>query len=177
MRLQEGVFNTFPFKFHLIWNNTGELIKLSFEFCFDVKPKILKMSSSKVLNWIKSFYWAFLDYWNFKKDFVDVPHRILLTEFQIFVLKRLRELKTGEVLTYGEFAERIGQGKAFRAVGRALSKNPLPLVYPCHRIVGKKGLTGYSQGLLMKQFLLYRELNYKFLTKNVKSMTQLDQEP
>jgi methylated-DNA-[protein]-cysteine S-methyltransferase len=171
MKIQEAVFNVFPFEFHLTWNEEGELIKLQFKFSFDIKPKIKVLSSSIVLDWVKNFYYSLLNYWNFKEDYIKVPHKIWATNFQIKVLKELQSLKIGEILTYKEFSERIGFKKAYRAVGLALSKNPLPLVYPCHRIIGNKGLTGYSQGLLLKQFLIYRELNYKFLTNNVKKMT------
>jgi len=94
-----------------------------------------------------------------------VPHQIAVTEFQAAILNELKLLKIGEVITYKKLAEKIGFNKAYRAVGKVLSKNPLPLIYPCHRVIGTKGLTGYSQGLLIKQFLLYRELNYKFFDK------------
>jgi len=172
MKVQEAIFSVFPFKFHLLWNDSGELIRLNFEFSFDTEAKILNLTSPKLLDWIKAFYQAYLDYWNFKKSSVEVPHKILATDFQIVVLKELKKLKIGEILTYRELTERIGYKKAFRAVGKALSKNPLPLVYPCHRVIGSKGLGEYSQGLLIKQFLLYRELGYKFLTNNVKNMTK-----
>lgn len=171
MKIQEAVFNVFPLEFHLTWNERGELIKLQFRFNFDTTLKIKALSSPMVLDWIKNFYYALLDYWNFKEDYIKVPHKIWATNFQIEVLKELQSLKIGEILTYKEFSERIGFKKAYRAVGLALSKNPLPLIYPCHRIIGNKGLTGYSQGLLLKQFLIYRELNYKFLTNDVKKVT------
>ncbi|MCD6490270.1 MAG: methylated-DNA--[protein]-cysteine S-methyltransferase [Thermodesulfobacterium sp.] len=160
----------FPFKFHLFWNDSGELIRLNFEFSFDREAKIFNLTLPKLLDWVKIFYQSFLDYWNFKKSSVEVPHKILATDFQITVLKELKKLKIGEVLTYKELTERIGYKKAFRAVGNALSKNPLPLIYPCHRVISSKGLGRYSQGLLIKQFLLYRE--YKFLTNSVKNMTE-----
>ncbi len=171
MKIQEAVFSVFPFEFKLSWNVKGELIKLQFRFSFDVKPKIKAFSSPMVLDWIKNFYYALLEYWNFKENYIKVPHRIWSTNFQAKVLKELQSLKIGEILTYKDFSERIGCKRAYRAVGLVLSKNPLPLVYPCHRIIGNKGLTGYSQGLLLKQFLIYRELNYKFLTNYVKKMT------
>jgi methylated-DNA-[protein]-cysteine S-methyltransferase len=171
MKIQEAVFNVFPFEFHLTWNERGELIKLQFRFNFDTTLKIKALSSPVVLDWIKNFYYALLDYWNFKENYIKVPHKIRATNFQVRVLKELQSLKIGETLTYKEFSERVGCKKAYRAVGLVLSKNPLPLVYPCHRIIGNKGLTGYSQGLLLKQFLIYRELNYKFLTNDVKKVT------
>lgn len=171
--VQEAILNLFPFKFYLQWNDSGKLIKLNFELTFDLQNKIIFISSPKVLEWIKIFNYAFLEYWNFKKNFVDVPHILLASDFQIKVLKELRLLKIGETITYKNLAERIGNKKAFRAVGSALSKNLLPLVYPCHRVISSKGIGNYSQGVLLKQLLLYREVNYKFLTSNVKNMTKI----
>lgn len=171
MKVQEAIFNVFPFEFHLTWNELGELIKLHFKFNFNKKPEIINLSSLQVLSLLKNFWLAFLNYWNFKENYIKVPHKILATDFQAKVLRELRSLKIGEILTYKELSERIGHKKAYRAVGKVLSKNPLPLIYPCHRIVGNKELKGYSQGLLIKQFLIYREFNYKFLTSNVKKVT------
>ena len=163
--MQEAILSLFPFKFYLTWTDSGRLIKLQFKFNFDINPTIVSISSSKVLNWIKNFYYAFLDYWNFKENRIKVPHQIAVTKFQAAILNELKLLKIGEVITYKKLAEKIGFNKACRAVGKVLSKNPLPLIYPCHRVIGTKGLTGYSQGLLIKQFLLYRELNCKFFDK------------
>ncbi|PMP65339.1 MAG: hypothetical protein C0190_06925 [Thermodesulfobacterium geofontis] len=176
MEIQEAIFNVFPFEIHLIWNEVGELTRLQFRFNFDRDPKIIYLSSPQALKWLKNFYFAFLDYWNFKENYIKVPHKILATDFQAKILRELQRLKIGEILTYKKLSERIGYKRAYRAVGKVLSNNPLPLVYPCHRIIGNKGLTGYSQGLLIKQFLIYRELNYNFLTSNVKKVTQIFKE-
>ena len=66
----------------------------------------------------------------------------------------------GETVSYGEIAERIGQDvTASRAVGMALNKNPLPLIVPCHRVVGSSGdLTGFRGGLAWKRALLGLEM-------------------
>ncbi len=160
--MQKAILNLFPFVFYLFWNEEGKLIKLSFSFSFDLEPKILQIDSIKAKKWIEEFYEAFLAYWNFEKDRVEIPHLENFTEFERKVLKELSKLKIGEVITYKTLAERIGYFKAYRAVGRVMAKNPLPLVYPCHRVIGNKGLTGYSQGLLLKQFLLYREIKQGF---------------
>ena len=77
------------------------------------------------------------------------------TAFQQAVWNSLLEIPYGEVRTYGEIADRIGKPGAARAVGQAANRNPLWIVIPCHRVVGKNGaLTGYAGGLQMKQFLL-----------------------
>ncbi len=80
------------------------------------------------------------------------------TPFQQRVWTALREIRYGEVTTYGELALRIGQPTASRAVGLANGKNPLSILIPCHRVVGSDGsLTGYGGGLERKRFLLSLE--------------------
>ena len=169
--MQEAKVNLFPFYFQLLWDEEGNLLSIKLKFSFKLKPEIEYLTDKKVLNWVKKFYKALVEYWTFKKNFIDVPHRIQVTKFEKIVLAELRKLKIVEIITYKELAERIEANKAFRAVGRALAKNPLPLVYPCHRIISKKGLGGFSQGLLIKQFLLYRELKYRTFDINDKFLT------
>jgi len=78
--------------------------------------------------------------------------------FQRKVLRTLHALPFGRVITYGELAARSGSPGAARAVGTAMSKNPLSLVIPCHRVVGASGaLGGYSGGLPNKKTLLVHE--------------------
>lgn len=80
------------------------------------------------------------------------------TEFQKKVWNVLRQIEYGCTATYGHIAEKIGNPKASRAVGMANSKNPLPLIIPCHRVVGANGkLTGYALGLEAKERLLNLE--------------------
>ena len=80
------------------------------------------------------------------------------TTFQQRVWQALREIPAGTTSTYTEVASRIGVPKAVRAVARACATNPLALVVPCHRVVGKDGgLTGYRWGLERKRILLERE--------------------
>jgi len=78
-----------------------------------------------------------------------------LPDFQRDVLVELIRVPYGHVDTYGGLARRIGKPRAARAVGGALNRNPIPIVVPCHRIVGASGsLTGYGGGLERKQALL-----------------------
>jgi methylated-DNA-[protein]-cysteine S-methyltransferase len=80
------------------------------------------------------------------------------TPFQLDVWKRLCEIPYGETTSYGEIARRIGHPEAARAVGLANGTNPLPIVIPCHRVIGSTGkLTGYGGGLLIKEKLLALE--------------------
>lgn len=78
--------------------------------------------------------------------------------FQQRVLKALERVPFGRAITYGDLADRIGNRRAARAVGGALNKNPIPIVLPCHRIVGSTGnLVGYGGGLDRKRALLELE--------------------
>lgn len=80
------------------------------------------------------------------------------TLFQQKVWQALQEIPYGETISYGTLANQIGQPKAARAVGLANAKNPLPIVVPCHRVVGSNGkLTGYAGGLHFKEALLALE--------------------
>jgi methylated-DNA-[protein]-cysteine S-methyltransferase len=78
--------------------------------------------------------------------------------FTVRVLGELAAVSYGETATYGELAARAGNPKAARAVGMVMNRNPLPIVLPCHRIVGTSGsLTGYAGGLWIKERLLRLE--------------------
>jgi methylated-DNA-[protein]-cysteine S-methyltransferase len=88
----------------------------------------------------------------------DLPLAPTGTPFQIAVWQELQVIPYGETISYGELARRIGKPKAARAVGLANGANPLPLVVPCHRVVGSDGrLTGYGGGLPIKEALLAHE--------------------
>ncbi len=77
------------------------------------------------------------------------------TAFQKQVWQALLTIPYGTTVTYGEIAERIDNPKAFRAVGLANRSNPIPIIIPCHRVIGKNGkLTGFAGGLDIKQALL-----------------------
>lgn len=80
------------------------------------------------------------------------------TAFQKLVWQELRKIPFGRTASYGEIAERVGNPKACRAVGMANSKNPIPIIVPCHRVIGKDGsLTGFGGGLEVKKQLLKLE--------------------
>lgn len=77
------------------------------------------------------------------------------TAFQQSVWRQLQQVPYGQTTSYGEIARQIGNPKACRAVGLANGKNPLPIIIPCHRIIGRDGsLTGFGGGLEVKKQLL-----------------------
>jgi methylated-DNA-[protein]-cysteine S-methyltransferase len=80
------------------------------------------------------------------------------TAFRKQVWTALCDVPWGETVSYGDIAKSIGRPSASRAVGAANGANPLPIIVPCHRIIGSSGkLTGYAGGLHIKQFLLQLE--------------------
>ncbi len=88
----------------------------------------------------------------------DVPLAMEGTEFQLRVWNALREIPYGETISYAQLAERIGNPQAVRAVGLANGSNPIPIIVPCHRVIGSDGsLTGFGGGLSTKKKLLELE--------------------
>jgi len=92
-----------------------------------------------------------------RRDF-DLPIDLRVAPFHEEVLHELARVPYGRVDTYGALAARVGRPRAARAVGTVMNRNPIPIVLPCHRIVGANGsLTGYGGGLHVKRALLELE--------------------
>ena len=91
----------------------------------------------------------------------DLPLKLSGTEFQMSVLHALQQIPYGETTSYSDIAERIGRPKAVRAVGAANGRNPIPIIVPCHRVIGSHGdLTGFGGGLDTKEALLRLEAEH-----------------
>lgn len=98
------------------------------------------------------------EYFAGTRQVFELPLHPLGTPFQLAVWQELGRIPYGVTLSYGELARRIGQPQAMRAVGAANGRNPLPIVLPCHRVIGANGsLTGFGGGLPTKRFLLAME--------------------
>ncbi len=97
---------------------------------------------------------AFERYFNGEVEcFSNIPLKPEGTAFQQAIWQALREIDYGELSTYGELALRINNPKAVRAVGGAVGSNPISIIIPCHRILGKdRTLTGFGGGLEAKRF-------------------------
>lgn len=92
----------------------------------------------------------------------DLPLEPSGSEFQRQAWQALRQIPFGETLSYGEQAASLGDKKMARAVGAANGKNPIPIVVPCHRVVGSTGhLTGFAGGLNVKAWLLDHEFRVR----------------
>lgn len=97
-----------------------------------------------------------------RKNFENINLKLTGTDFQLKVWNEIKKIPYGKTLTYKEVANLIGNEKACRAVGNALNKNPIPIIIPCHRIVGSSGdLTGFAYGVDLKKKLI--ELENKFV--------------
>jgi methylated-DNA-[protein]-cysteine S-methyltransferase len=99
------------------------------------------------------------EYFHGRRQRFDLPLDIaLLADFNRRVLRELARVAYGDVVTYGELAARAARPRAARAVGTVMNRNPLPIVLPCHRVIGANGkLVGYGGGLERKEALLRLE--------------------
>jgi methylated-DNA-[protein]-cysteine S-methyltransferase len=99
------------------------------------------------------------EYFDGKRHRFDLPLDIgPLAAFYRSVLGELAQVPYGEVVTYGELAARVARPQAARAVGTVMNRNPVPIVLPCHRVIGSTGkLVGYGGGLERKEALLRLE--------------------
>jgi methylated-DNA-[protein]-cysteine S-methyltransferase len=93
-----------------------------------------------------------------KLEEFHLPLSLIGTEFQLRVWQMLQTIPYGETTSYGELARRLGNPNASRAVGLANGSNPIPIIIPCHRVIGSNGsLVGYGGGLPNKKALLALE--------------------
>ncbi|MBD5160757.1 MAG: methylated-DNA--[protein]-cysteine S-methyltransferase [Oscillibacter sp.] len=98
------------------------------------------------------------EYFAGKRRTFTVPLAPAGTDFQRKVWAALRDIPYGETVSYGDLARRIGKPGAAIAVGQANSRNPIPIIVPCHRVIGADGkLVGYAGGLEIKKTLLRLE--------------------
>lgn len=98
------------------------------------------------------------EYFEGKRRVFDLPLAPHGTEFQLLVWRELANIPFGTTRNYAQLAQRIGNPSAIRAVGAANGRNPLPIVLPCHRVIGADGaMVGFGGGVAVKEFLLQLE--------------------
>ena len=120
----------------------------------DPRHPVLKKAAEEIQDYLKG-----------KRTSFSVPLHFAGTDFQSEIWRQIARIPFGETITYTELAERAGVPKALRAAGTATGRNPLSLIVPCHRVVGKNGgLGGYAGGLDRKKRLLAVEMNTRDLT-------------
>lgn len=136
-----------------LYEEFGLLCKLSFG-----KIQCEKYENYNETVTLKNAYCELDEYFNRKRKSFDIKLNLKGTEFQKNVWYELMKIPYGETRSYCDIAKNIKKPLAYRAVGLANNKNPLPIIIPCHRVIGKNGcLTGYRDGLHLKQFLLNLE--------------------
>ncbi len=122
----------------------------------------IKDAEIKLTNLIQETFDQLDDYFKGKRKEFDIKIKLKGTSFQQKVWEELVRIPYGSTLSYKDIATKIGNMKASRAVGKANNKNPIPIIVPCHRVIGKNGkLVGYAMGLEIKQMLLDLENKYK----------------
>ena len=121
----------------------------------------------------KDIFTQFSEYFEGTRRDFTLPLCLNGRAFEMRVWKVLLQIPYGETRSYGEIAAVCGNPKAARAVGQAVHRNPLPMIVPCHRVIGASNFGGYAGGLAIKRFLLRLEGARKengevFLVKNSK---------
>ncbi|NIJ42113.1 methylated-DNA-[protein]-cysteine S-methyltransferase [Parvibaculum indicum] len=124
-----------------------------------------KEGSAKARRHLAETRKALADYFaGTRKEFSDIALDMQGTDFQRSVWSALLTIPFGETRSYGDIARQIGNPKAVRAVGLANGQNPVPVIVPCHRVIGANGkLTGFGGGIETKQWLLAHEDTKKSL--------------
>lgn len=98
------------------------------------------------------------EYFQGVRQSFDLPLDLKGTDFQVQVWRGLEQIPYAGVVSYRDLAASVGRPKAFRAVGQANHRNPIPIIIPCHRVIGSDGaMTGYGSGVWRKQWLLEHE--------------------
>lgn len=122
------------------------------------EPELVERTNTHINDtkrWLKKYFAGALD------ELPKLQLDLRGSEFETKVWKALQKVKCGQKLSYADLARRLGIPKAYRAVGNANRRNPLPLIVPCHRVVGSGGsLVGYAGGLPQKVWLITHESKF-----------------
>ena len=116
----------------------------------DIQPDILKGAANQLR-----------EYFSGERKIFNLNINPAGTDFQKKVWEKVKQVEFGQTVSYLEIAKQTGSEKNTRAVGLANGKNPIPIIIPCHRIIGSnRKLTGYAGGIERKRFLLQHELQF-----------------
>jgi methylated-DNA-[protein]-cysteine S-methyltransferase len=139
---------------HAVFDDEERLAELGFES----SSRRVFESSSSTTGRLDDLKTQLTGYFSGTRKSFDIPLAPKGTPFQLAVWNALLEIPYGDTVTYAELARRIGKPSAVRAVGAANGANPIPVIIPCHRVIGSNGtLTGYGGGIERKQWLLALE--------------------
>lgn len=152
-----GIYYEAPWGVLTLWEESGALVKLSFgRDAVAITPE--QERETPLLREAKT---QLSQYFAGQRMTFDLPLLMKGTPFQKEVWRGLLKIPYGETRSYSEIAAAIGRPKAVRAVGMANHCNPLAIIVPCHRVIGKNGsLTGYAGSLEIKRRLLALEKSH-----------------
>jgi methylated-DNA-[protein]-cysteine S-methyltransferase len=141
---------------------TDNLSLMSLQFLDEIPVAYKKPAKFELINNILK---QLDEYFNHKRKIFDLPIHLEGTDFQLKVWEKVQSVPFGKTTTYLNIAAQLGSSKNVRAVGSANGKNPVPIIVPCHRVIGEnKELVGYAGGLWRKKWLLEHEAEEKQLT-------------
>jgi len=143
----------------IVITNNNKVISLDIS---NKKPNLIYEDNKELIKLVET---ELTNYFNKTNKTLNFPYELNVTDFQLKVYNELLKIPYGETKTYEDIAISLGDKKKVRAVGNAVSKNPLLIKIPCHRIVRKDGsLGGFSSGINNKIKLLNIEDNYQYKT-------------
>ena len=154
---------------HALTDDAGRLVELGFrvprgasgssEFLGEVESGPRETPrNAEALRGTARLVEQLAEYFSGKRQTFDLELAPRGTPFQLAVWNALLAIPYGDTISYAELARRIGKPAAVRAVGAANGANPIPVIIPCHRVIGSNGtLTGYGGGIERKQWLLAHE--------------------
>lgn len=136
---------------HAVFDDEGRLAELGFALREAPAGKPPATRHTQLVTQLEQYFSG-------NRKTFDIPLAPRGTPFQLAVWNALLEIPYGATMTYAQLAHRIGRPRAVRAVGAANGANPIPVIIPCHRVIGSNGtLTGYGGGIERKQWLLALE--------------------
>ena len=161
---------TSPIGTLILCSSLKGLISIDFLINLSETDVICNISSKFICEKVNNDHKIFIspvkelsDYFLGNLKYFSIALDIRGTNFQKSVWKSLINIPYGETVSYSSIAKLIGNEKASRAIGQANNKNPIPIIIPCHRVIGKNGkLVGYSEGLSIKKWLLDHEVIFKY---------------
>lgn len=152
MPTQHVIYYNSPLGVIKVVSNSEALTRLSFE---DKPPYSTQNDSPAILSKALS---QLDEYFNGNRRTFSLSLSPKGTTFQQSVWKTLQQIPYGQTVSYGKLARRLGNPNKVRAVGKANGKNPIPIIIPCHRVIGAdNSLVGYSGGIDRKKYLLKHE--------------------
>ena len=150
MKSIQRVFLKTPIGFLEIVGSDKGIQHLNF-LDFRVKIQRTPACLKEAVNQLEEYFYGKLDNFSIPLDLVGTP-------FQLKVWEELQKIPYGSTISYLEIARKLGNIHALRAVGGANASNPVPVIVPCHRVIGRTGkLIGYAGGLKRKKWLLEHE--------------------